>query len=106
MMELETDRLILRPYTMDDLDFFASLWADPEVVHYIGEGVTRRRDEAADDELLPGADCSYVYDPFGNRLTLTLPHENNPSNSSAPAVHSETFLKQFMWYLCFRGERG
>jgi len=88
MMELETDRLILRPYTMDDLDFYAALWSDPEVVRCIGAGVTRsrdeaeerlqriivgygvtrRRDEAADDELLPEADRSYVDDPFGNRL--------------------------------------
>ncbi|WDL99627.1 GNAT family N-acetyltransferase [Alicyclobacillus sp. ALC3] len=47
-MELETGRLLLRPYTMDDLDFFASLWEDPEVVRYIGEGVTRTRAEAED----------------------------------------------------------
>lgn len=50
MIELETDRLLLRPYTMDDLDFFAALWADTEVVQYIGEGVTRNLDEA--DERL------------------------------------------------------
>lgn len=45
MTELETDRLLLRPYTMGDLDFFASLWADPEVVRFIGEGVTRNRND-------------------------------------------------------------
>ncbi|MHB1628589.1 MAG: GNAT family N-acetyltransferase [Bacilli bacterium] len=46
MTELETDRLLLRPYSRGDLDFFASLWADPEVVRFIGEGVTRNRNEA------------------------------------------------------------
>jgi len=46
MMELETDRLILHIYTMDDIDFFAALWSNPEVVRFIGEGVTRSREEA------------------------------------------------------------
>lgn len=61
MMVLETDRLLLRPYTMINLDFFASLWADPEVVHYIGEGVTRSRDEAEERirRIIEGYESGY-----------------------------------------------
>ncbi len=33
---LETDRLILRPHRVEDFDDVTALWADPEVVRYIG----------------------------------------------------------------------
>lgn len=33
-MKLETERLILREFIVDDLDAFASLMADPEVMHF------------------------------------------------------------------------
>jgi len=61
MTELETDRLLLRPYSMDDLDFFASLWADPEVVRFIGEGVTRNRNEAEErlKRIIAGYESGY-----------------------------------------------
>jgi ribosomal-protein-alanine N-acetyltransferase len=36
---LETDRLILRPLTMDDLDDLAALYRDPEIRRYFPEGV-------------------------------------------------------------------
>lgn len=42
----ESERLIYRPYTMDDLDFYASLWADERVVRYIGFGLTKNRTES------------------------------------------------------------
>ncbi|MFI5342765.1 MAG: GNAT family N-acetyltransferase [Chlamydiales bacterium] len=32
-MKLETERVILREFTMEDLDAFALLMADPEVIH-------------------------------------------------------------------------
>lgn len=61
MMEFETDRLILRTYTMDDLDFFASLWADPEVIRFIGEGVTRSLPEAEErlKRIITGYDSGF-----------------------------------------------
>jgi RimJ/RimL family protein N-acetyltransferase len=43
---LDTKRLMFRRYTYDDLDFLASLLADPNMVRYIGNGVTRTREEA------------------------------------------------------------
>jgi ribosomal-protein-alanine N-acetyltransferase len=41
-----TDRLILRPLEAADLDAFARMFADPEVVRYVGDGTTATSDEA------------------------------------------------------------
>ncbi len=54
---MQTERLKFRPYTTEDFSFFASLWADPDVVRFIGKGVTRSEEEARksfDEWLLPG----------------------------------------------------
>lgn len=45
---IETERMAFRKYTMDDLDFFASLWRNPEVVRFIGNGEPKTRSEAAE----------------------------------------------------------
>lgn len=39
---IETERLILRAYTPGDFDAFAAMWADPDVVHFIGGRVFTR----------------------------------------------------------------
>jgi RimJ/RimL family protein N-acetyltransferase len=44
-MQLETDRLLLRPPEAGDLDAYASFFADPEVVRYTGR-VTKTRAES------------------------------------------------------------
>jgi RimJ/RimL family protein N-acetyltransferase len=44
-MQLETERLLLRRPEAADLDAYAGLFADPEVVRYTG-GVTKRREES------------------------------------------------------------
>ncbi|ANC78474.1 hypothetical protein ABE65_017375 [Fictibacillus phosphorivorans] len=54
---MQTKRLKFRPYTTEDFSFFASLWRDPDVVQFIGKGVTRSEEEARksfDEWLLPG----------------------------------------------------
>src|SRR5690606_24776681 len=33
---LETDRLILRPYQLQDFERYAEMWADPDVVRFLG----------------------------------------------------------------------
>jgi RimJ/RimL family protein N-acetyltransferase len=48
---LETERLILRRLTHDDLDAIAELDADPAVMRYITGGVPTSRDEIRDDYL-------------------------------------------------------
>ena len=45
---LETPRLLLRGFTTDDLDAFAAMAADPEVMRYIGPGVPQARAAAAE----------------------------------------------------------
>jgi len=42
---LETARLVLRDRTPDDFDFIASLYADENVMRWIGDGHTLARDE-------------------------------------------------------------
>lgn len=44
-MRIETERLLLRPLLLDDLDAFASFYADPEVMRYLGVGRTLSREE-------------------------------------------------------------
>lgn len=46
MVTLETERLLLRPFRAEDLDAYAALCADPEVMRYIGEGKTLGRAES------------------------------------------------------------
>jgi RimJ/RimL family protein N-acetyltransferase len=43
---LETQRLLLRPFRESDLDAYARIYADPEVMRYIGAGIPLSRDEA------------------------------------------------------------
>jgi ribosomal-protein-alanine N-acetyltransferase len=43
---IETDRLLLRQMTPDDLDALAELYADPEVMRYIGTGQVRTREQS------------------------------------------------------------
>lgn len=45
MPEIETDRLLLRQFTPDDLDALALLFADPDVVRYLGSGLPVAREE-------------------------------------------------------------
>jgi RimJ/RimL family protein N-acetyltransferase len=43
MIQLETERLTLRPVSTDDLDGLAPIYADPEVMRYIATGATLDR---------------------------------------------------------------
>jgi RimJ/RimL family protein N-acetyltransferase len=46
MIVLETERLRLRPFREDDLDAYAHICADAEVMRYIGDGRTLSRADA------------------------------------------------------------
>jgi RimJ/RimL family protein N-acetyltransferase len=46
MVSLETERLRLRMFREDDLDAYARICADPEVMRYLGEGKVLSRAEA------------------------------------------------------------
>lgn len=43
---LETERLLLRPFRESDLDAYARICADPEVMRYIGASTPRTREDA------------------------------------------------------------
>lgn len=43
----ETERLYARHFTADDLDAFATLCADAQVLRYVGDGTTLTREEVA-----------------------------------------------------------
>jgi ribosomal-protein-alanine N-acetyltransferase len=44
--ELRTERLTLRPVALEDLEDYVAMFADPEVVRYLGDGSTATPDEA------------------------------------------------------------
>jgi RimJ/RimL family protein N-acetyltransferase len=44
MRTIETERLVMRPPTRDDFEDCAMLWADPEVVRYVGGKPSTRED--------------------------------------------------------------
>lgn len=44
---IRTDRLLLRRWRAEDVDPFAAMCSDPEVMRYIGSGRTRTRQQAA-----------------------------------------------------------
>lgn len=45
-MTIQTARLVMRPYQDEDFELLCSLFSDPEVVRFIGNGQTRSRDGA------------------------------------------------------------
>jgi RimJ/RimL family protein N-acetyltransferase len=45
---IETPRLLLRRWKRDDLDDYAAICSDPEVMRWIGDGSTLTRDQSAD----------------------------------------------------------
>ena len=47
---LETERLLVRPYTLDDLDELIEMRADPDVYRYLG-GTERQNPEAITKRL-------------------------------------------------------
>lgn len=47
-MRLETDRLIIKPLSLENLDDYAAMVADPEVQRYLNDGIPRTRDYATE----------------------------------------------------------
>ncbi|PSL40147.1 RimJ/RimL family protein N-acetyltransferase [Planomicrobium soli] len=45
-MTIQTARLVMRPYQDEDFEFLCSLFSDPEVVRFVGNGQTRSKDGA------------------------------------------------------------
>jgi len=66
-----TDRLLLRPFQHDDLEAFRPIWADPEVMEFIGAGGAREGEAA--ERLLAALIDSRERHGFG--LWVIVPHE-------------------------------
>lgn len=64
MRNLESDRLLLRPFTPEDLEFLNALHADPDVARYIGYGEPRT--ESENRELLDNIFRAYEKEGFGH----------------------------------------
>jgi RimJ/RimL family protein N-acetyltransferase len=54
---LTTDRLTLRGWRADDLDAYAAIAADPEVMRFMGGPLDRYGHVAADGRCSPGTGC-------------------------------------------------
>ncbi len=72
-LKIETERLILRPFNLNDLDAFASICADPEVMRFIGNG--KALETEATEELLGWIISQYEELGFG-LLAVTLKEDN------------------------------
>src|SRR6266480_2961349 len=46
MLTLETERLLLRPIRQTDLEAYAAMCADPEVMRYLGDRAVLSREDA------------------------------------------------------------
>lgn len=92
---LETERLILRPFTEDDLDNLVALDGDPEVMRFLTGGAPTPRDTFARD-ILPRFLASYArYDGYGYWAAVAratsdflgwfslVPHEDGPPDEPA-----------------------
>jgi RimJ/RimL family protein N-acetyltransferase len=63
LAKLETERLLLRPLSTEDLDALAAFYADAEVMRYIGGGVTLDREQTR--EILERMLGSFEAQGFG-----------------------------------------
>ena len=72
-LKIETERLILRPFNLHDLDDFALICADPEVMRYIGNGKALEKETTKD--LLVWIISQYEELGFG-LLAVTLKKNN------------------------------
>ena len=64
MTELSTERLLLRPFTLDDVDALHTLWADREVRRYLFDGEVQARErvvEVVDNSIEGFADVGYGF---------------------------------------------
>jgi RimJ/RimL family protein N-acetyltransferase len=64
MTVLETERLLLRPFTVDDAQFVVGLLNEPSFLRYIGDKKVRNLDDAR-QYILNGPVASYERNGFG-----------------------------------------
>ena len=74
MTALETERLLLRPFTVDDAEFILTLLNEPSFLRYIGDKQVRSLEDAR-QYILNGPVASYERHGFG--LCLVAVRESN-----------------------------
>ena len=67
---LETERLILRPFTRDDVDLLVELDSDPEVMWYINRGRPTSRKEIENIILPRFLEYYELFDGYGTWATI------------------------------------
>ena len=67
-MTLETERLLLRPPVPEDIEALAPMYADPEVMRYLGAGRTLSREET--ERSVQRAIDAWAVDGFGLFTTV------------------------------------
>jgi RimJ/RimL family protein N-acetyltransferase len=71
-----TERLVLRSFTVDDLDALSELLDDPEVMRYVGKGEARGRTREESERTL--RTLLEEYERWGHGLlAVTTPQEND-----------------------------
>lgn len=62
-LSINTDRLLLRRWRDEDVEPFAAMCSDPEVMRYIGSGATRTRAQA--QTSIQAYECEWEKNGFG-----------------------------------------
>jgi len=62
---LETDRLVLRRFSLADVDNLVNLDADPDVMRYVTGGIPTSREEIQDEFLPAFLDYYQRYEGYG-----------------------------------------
>lgn len=70
---LETERLILRPFTRDDVDLLVELDSDPDVMWYINRGRPTSRKEIENIILPRFLEYYELFDGYGTWATIEKP---------------------------------
>ena len=64
MLVIESERLLLRPFTLDDAPFVLTLLNEPSFLHFIGDKQVRNLEDAR-QYILTGPIASYQQNNFG-----------------------------------------
>jgi RimJ/RimL family protein N-acetyltransferase len=77
-LELETDRLILRPLVENDLDLALETLTDPEVMKFIAD--------VCDEETLPGEMKSFIRRGAGGRIGIWCVHQRETGEKLGTSI--------------------
>ena len=110
-MELDTPRLRLRPFTASDRDAIHAIYADPEVMRYVGHGAHRTLAETANALRIYGdvlAQRGYSFLAVTERATGALIGDGglHPMGGVGPDVELGYTLARSAWGRGYATELG